>query len=184
MQVTHPWAPPIMFTQLLEEWWAKLTIEPTTVQLKTLSISWATIQYLLILRDKACSTECLIIRISWLSELMAKQMLSKEPSSVLMDKKDLDLSLLQMDKLSKVRSHKLFDFRMGSLCKLNLSMEVHRASITVNLLQALDRELLLQANLMVKAKWVAILPHQAVECNLGLCLLSVTRFQERKSLWK
>lgn len=88
-----------------------------------------------------------------------------------------------MVKMSKLTSLRSFDYRMVSLFKHNLSME-HRALTTANLLRVQDKELLLQVSLMDKGKWVGILHHQAAECNPVLCLLSVTRFQERRSLWK
>jgi hypothetical protein len=82
---------------------------------------------------------------------MDKQMLFKELNLVLTDKKDLHLSLVLMVRMSKLRSPKLFDYRMVSLFKHNPSMEL-RVLTTVNLLQALVKELLLQVNLMDKGK--------------------------------
>lgn len=114
---------------------------------------------------------------------MDKQMLFKELNSVWMDKKDRHPSLVLMVKILKLRFLKLFDYRMVSLFKHNLSMEP-RVLTTVNSLQALVKELLLQVNLMDKGKWVAILHHRAAECNPVQCLQSVTRFQERRSLWR
>ena len=71
MQVTLQWVPPITFIQLQEAWWAPLTTE-ITVQIKTLWISWATTRYHQILRDKAYSIGCHIIRINWSLELVDK----------------------------------------------------------------------------------------------------------------
>ena len=82
---------------------------------------------------------------------MDKQMLFKELNSVWMDKKDRHPSLVLMVKILKLRFLKLFDYRMVSLFKHNLSMEP-RVLTTVNSLQALVKELLLQVNLMDKGK--------------------------------
>ena len=82
---------------------------------------------------------------------MDKLMLFKELNLVLMDKKDLHPSLVWMVKMLKLRFLKSFDYRMVSLFKHNPSME-HRVLTTVNLLQALVKELLLQVSLMDKGK--------------------------------